>query len=397
MNLAQVYSLSCGAKIDKAYIFEKYFPLPFDKYIILHPQSKSSKTYDLFVDSLQIIAKHLAEVNLKVIQIGDKDDKPITGCYHLMGKTDHGQCAYLIRNCQLLLGVDSFSSHFAGHYDKKMVILYTNNFISNVKPYWGTPANQRLLEPPIRDKVKPSFSFNESPKSINLIDPEIVAQNVCELLDLPFTRTYKTLWMGDQYLTKLIEIIPNKVADPKRFKVDNFIVRMDFEFNEQNLSNQLQVCPCVITTNRPIDIKLIKHFRGKIKGINYILDENQSPKFAEELFSSGVQYNFLSYLSEEEINKLKIDYMDYGLIHKIETEKPKKITNENLFYKSGKLTLSNGRVYPSYAAVLENKPLESLENVIYPVDFTDKDVFWKESAHFVLLTNFEKSLSSNND
>lgn len=385
MNLAEVYALGSGAKIGVPYIFEKFFPLPFDKYIIFHPYSKNSKTYDLFPDVLQLLFKQLAAENIKIVQIGDKDERPIPGCVHLMGRTDFGQVAYLVRNCQLLLGADSFPAHFAGHYDKKMVILYANNYIENVRPYWGNKNNQRLMEPDRQGKYLPTFSFNESPKTINFIDPELVAQNVCELLNLPFTRLFKKVWMGEHYLTKIMESTPNQICNNQQFHVKSFIIRADFEFNEANIAEQLKVCPCTILTDRPISIDLIKYFRAQIQSIYYILSEKNDPKFAEQLFSSGVQYQLMSYLSQEQINALKIDYMDYGLINKIETEKPKSIISKDLYYKSGKLTLSQGKIYPSRAAMLENKPLNTMEENIFPVDFQDQTEFWRESAHFMIL------------
>ena len=37
MHLVEQYALSCGVKIDKPAVEVNFFPLPFDKYIIIHP------------------------------------------------------------------------------------------------------------------------------------------------------------------------------------------------------------------------------------------------------------------------------------------------------------------------------------------------------------------------
>ena len=36
MHILEQYSLACGVKIKKPFIFEKFFPLPFSKYIVFH-------------------------------------------------------------------------------------------------------------------------------------------------------------------------------------------------------------------------------------------------------------------------------------------------------------------------------------------------------------------------
>ena len=60
MHLVEQYALSCGVKIDKPQVETSFFPLPFDKYIILHASSgMPSKNYDYFEDVIETIYPHL--------------------------------------------------------------------------------------------------------------------------------------------------------------------------------------------------------------------------------------------------------------------------------------------------------------------------------------------------
>ena len=77
------------------------------------------------------------------------------------------------------MGADSFGAHVASTYGKKIVALYSNNIVENVKPYWSESKDVLLLEP--ERENKPNFSSDEKPKTINLIKPELVAESVCKL------------------------------------------------------------------------------------------------------------------------------------------------------------------------------------------------------------------------
>jgi ADP-heptose:LPS heptosyltransferase len=221
---------------------EKYFPLDLDKYITIHPYSKGSKTYDFWIDVLQLIKPALDKNDIKVLQIGAKGEQPLPHCHAIVGQTSINQIAYVIKGSMLHLGVDSFPVHIASHYDKKIVSLYSNLYPQNAGPYWGDKKDHVLLEP-CRDKLKPSFSNDEMPKSLNSIRPEKIARSVLELLGLEFNYDYETIYVGESHVNMMLEGVPNQIVNPKSLGVDNMIMRMDFEFNEENLIGQLQVFP----------------------------------------------------------------------------------------------------------------------------------------------------------
>ena len=73
----------------------------------------------------------------------------------------------------LHIGADSFATHIASGFKKKIVCIYSNNYAQAVRPYFGD-SNQHVLIEPDRTERKPSFSAEENPKSINEIPPSIV-------------------------------------------------------------------------------------------------------------------------------------------------------------------------------------------------------------------------------
>ena len=74
MNLIESYSLQAGAKIDKPFILQKFFPLAVQKYIVLQPFSKPSKSYDLWNDVTDILKPILSQNGIEIVQIGAKGE-----------------------------------------------------------------------------------------------------------------------------------------------------------------------------------------------------------------------------------------------------------------------------------------------------------------------------------
>ena len=74
MHLIERYASACGVKISRPYIYDKYFPLPFDKYITFQPYSKyDSKNYDYWDEVILLILPYLKALYLHPPwQIGNK-------------------------------------------------------------------------------------------------------------------------------------------------------------------------------------------------------------------------------------------------------------------------------------------------------------------------------------
>ena len=389
MHLVETYALNCGLKIDKPYIYEKFFPLDVEKFITLHPNSKyGSKCYDYWQDVVDILLPKLEKENIRILQIGVAEDNPIKGCLHAQGKASINQTAYILSKSMLHLGADSFPAHVASGYGKKIVCLYSNNYAANCDPYWTASENKVLFEPE-RDGKKPSFAAEEQPKSINTINPEDIAQGVLKLLDIKNNKNFNTLRKGVAYNHAIVELVPNCVADIKSIGIDSIIVRMDLEFNEQVLASQLSRGKCSIITDKTIDINILKHLKENVVELVYIVEENNDPKFIKEIINLGFKVILMSELPPKKLEPIKIDYMDFGIIQQVPFPDEKDVNElksknlDNLYYKSKRILISNGKSYKGEAAWRTNQPTDPNQN--QPLKIIDTKEFWDAIEEFYLL------------
>jgi len=379
MHLLERYASSCGVKIGKPYIYDSYFPVSSEKFITFQPFSKPAKNYDYWQEVIDIILPYLKQNNIDIIQIGAKEDRPINGTISVSGQTTISQAAFLIKKSIMHLGADSFAVHIASGFNKKIVALYSNNNIENVKPYWSNEKDVCLISP-IFKTSKPSYSLGENPKNINNIKPEEIAVSILNLLNIKHNINQKTIYFGPDYNNKTLEVIPDKPIDPKSIPIENPIIRMDYFFNEQVLAFYLQFKKCIIFTNKEIDPNLIRQFKSNISQVVYFIDENNNPEFVKFLKNNGIEFTLISSLKEEELNKYKLNYMDYGLIHL--KEKPtkdlinlKELPN-NLYYKSSTILISSEGQFASkfdWINKNKNKVIDNIE-------------FWKEVDNFYIFS-----------
>lgn len=389
MHLLDRYSLATGLKIDKPFIYEKYFPLSVQKYITINFVTKDSKTYDYGQEVVNILYDIFNPLGYTIVQIGDKNEKPFINCYHTFGQTTINQLAYIIKNSSLHIGVDSFSSHLAGHYNIPCVILFSNNYIDCCKPFWGNKDNQIFIEPFRKQGIKPSFSFTENPKSINTIAPEKIAEAAVKLKNISYNYQYKTVLLGIHYYHKLIEMYPDQPVDPRQFNSESIIIRMDYNFNLEVLKKQLQISKCTIVTDKEIDVEILKNYKNNIMEIVCLINDDSLVNFVNNLFKLNFRFTLLSYKSEEEVNKLKIHYMEKNLIIKKEKSEPEIISknpDKKFYYKSSKLILAKNKFYPSYSAFLKNKPVDSFMHEPIEIEEDDKQNLWQDIEFLYILT-----------
>lgn len=365
MHLIESYATSSGLKIGKPFILESYFPLPFDKYISFQPFSKyTAKDYDYWQEVINLIIPHLKKRDIQIVQIGSEKEKVLENVYSVVGQTDVRQAAYVIKNSIIHFGADSFGAHIASGFNKKIVTLYSNNNINNVKPYWTQEKDMVLISPDL--KVKPSYAAEENPKSINSIQPEKIAQAILKLLEIENNfHILNTVYKGKLFNNKLFHIVPDHVVERSTL-INHCVYRMDLFFNEPNLLNQLKIMPCIIATDQPIDINILIQNRAHVIGVNCFIQDNSNLEFVKQLKSANIKYQLYSYLSNEKLNAYKLDYLDYGIIVKVNIDYPevgkiiKETVGSNLYYKSNNFILSKGKVFLSEKAFFDDKPVNSV-------------------------------------
>lgn len=384
MHLVESLATSCGLKIDKPYIYEKYYPLNFDKYIIIetHDSKNPAKNYDYWQEVVNILLPILNKYNIKILQMCGQNDQKIINSYTISGES-FGQKAFLIKNSLVYIGSNSFSIQVASYFDAKIVGIYSNNYASQLNPYWSSKNKTKILE--IFENKKPSFSSNENPKVVNNLMPDEIAKAIFDKLEIKVQTGFKFSHIGQNYTSKTIETVPNIVVDPASFGAPHIIVRMDIEFNEQILEAQLKTSKALIVTNREISEDLIKKYKQNIVQIFYKIENNNNPNFIRLLKSQNVNYILASYLEEDEVNKIKINYMDFGLILKLNHKTKEDFNKQAKYYKSNKFILSNSKLYMSEAALEKDLPIKDFGQNVQEI--IDINTFWNYSDNYAFLVD----------
>tara|TARA_Y100000310_G_scaffold341514_1_gene440895 strand:+ start:2474 stop:3676 length:1203 start_codon:yes stop_codon:yes gene_type:complete len=400
MHLIESFALNSGLKIGKPYIYESYIPIPINskKYITFQPHGQKEFTcraYSYWQEVLDILRPHLNKKEIALIQLGLKDERLYKGSLNMIGKTNLNQAAYLIKNSCLHLGIDSYGVHFASGYGKKIVALYVNMLPSNSGPYWSKKKDVKLISPKRKKNELPSYAVHEDPKTIDRIKPEEIASAVCALLNIDYDYPYKTIYIGEEYSYKRVEIVPtNYVENWRDFEVDSMILRMDKFFDEKTCISQLNLSPCSIVTDKPINLEIIKAFKNKIIELVYFVRDTRDIEYIKRLKTTGIKLYLVCDLPEKKFNDIKIEYIDIApIVHKVSATKEeflKKAKIESLddiYFKSSCAVIREQGLYSSYAKG-DTSQINYLTAT--PQKVIDEELFWQDISRMM----FFKKISS---
>lgn len=391
MKLLENYANSASVNIKhKPKIFPKYFPFPdnLGKYITIQTKSgMPAKDYSYFDEVINILRPYLDKENIKILHIG-QDSIPLNGTVNLNGQTNIGQSYYIIKGSLLHLSVDSWSVHAACSENIPCVALYGSTTVDNHSPYHFNPETSIFLESN-RNGNKASFAREENPKMVDLIKSEEIAESVCKLLNIEYNYPYKTVFIGKSFHNKMLESDCTGVINTPQMGIDGLIIRLDYNFNLEILIQQMNLCKVSIVTNNSIPINILKQYKNQIIEIIYKIDKNNNPNFAKELIENKIKFNMFSELNDNELNIIKLNYIDYGVIHQrkymeMPTELKDKDLN-NIYYKSSKITMSNSGIYQSKWGVDNGLKISSLLSEPQKLQDKDLDKLFRELEYILFL------------
>ena len=377
MHILEQYALNCGVKIGKPYIVDKFFPLPADKYITLNPYGKfDSRNYNYWQQVIDILFPTLEKHGISIVQIGGKNEQPLNKCINLSGATNLNQTAYIIKNSLLHFGVDSFPIHLASVYNKKIVGLYCNMYSNQSAPYWSDKNDVILIQADLKGN-KPSYSAQESPKTINSIKPETICSSVLNLLNIKDQSMPETLYIGNRFSETVIESVPNTVIPPQFFSNAMLNLRCDFVENiDLNiLYNSIAIRKCAIVTDKPFDTSALPSVKNNLNVLIYDITKKLDIDFIKNLEKIGIKYICCfnkQKNSQEDLLIKKTQLIDYCPVEEfslIPDDFNKEILNkEGIKYKSNRIILSNNKVFSSSAALFEDIPSEDPSNLSLEID-----------------------------
>ena len=376
MHLLEQYALSSGLKIGKPFIYEVFFPIEPKKYITLQKEVKfPSRQYKYWQQVVDLVNPILFKNNVKIVQIGSKNDKALKGVVYTSGETSIAQVHYLIRNSQMHVGIDSFAVHIASGLGKKIVALYSNMTPENSGPYWSNPLDCILIQSPRGDR-KPSYAADENPRTINEIKPETIANSVLKLLDIQERVSIETLFIGENFNEETnFGFLPNQIVVSEKIPE----LRMDLFPEEKHLPAQLSKQRTTITTSKPISQETLLKFKANVAKVIYLIDENDKPEFVKFLFENGFPFACVSKLKTSELKKKKINYYRYCTINEhSESESEKKFrpslnvmaTSDKVKFKTNYILCSDRNNYLSEQHLLDGDIVDDI-NGFYPLKRTD--------------------------
>jgi hypothetical protein len=347
-HLIEEYAKSCGVKIGKPTIKPHYFPIHYEKYITIHNDKKvPAKEYSFWKKVVELLKPILNKENIKIVQIGAHGEEIINGVDKHCPTNTIKQCSYIIQNSLAHIGIDSLPVHIASAFDKPIVAIYSHTYAKTCNPYWNKKSKTISLESH-RNGNKPSFSLQENPKTIDLINPEEIAKSLLNVLDIKDKINFKTINIGARYKDECIEVIPSEQCN----LISNSInVRMDIHHDEQNLYYILQRNNIELTLSKPIHDELL--FSKKIKRINYIAEEFDI-EFVKKIKKAGVDHTLLC-KSKEKISEQRFNLFDFTInlfeakeLIKVNEQKLLNLDLEKTKIESNKKIICGDKIYNTY-------------------------------------------------
>jgi hypothetical protein len=278
----------------------------------------------------------------------------------------------------LHLGIDSLPVHIASVYDVPIVALYSHTYAANAYPYWSSKENIILIESE-KDGNKPSFSYQENPKTIRKIKPEKIAQSVFDLLKIEEKINFNTLKIGTHYHISFVEVVPNFKANLEDQKNKTIYIRADLHNDDQTIAFWCYNHKTKIIASNEIPIGLIKQFASNIEHIYFkIKDQSISNEYFEMVKKCKVNFTICC---DDEANLASIRnyYFDFRVEFDNTKQRISEIKKQNGYFFTNKILIFEGNLYPSEAHLNANKKLDTLNEVMH-----DDDAFWKDAEHFYI-------------
>ena len=379
MNLLKSFKTTTGLEPGKAHIYEKIFPLPFDNYIILETQSADpNKNYCFWSRIIELIKPILTKENVNIIHfIDDKryhfDDIYIDSSVLLAQK------AYLLTKAKLFCGASKIYSLICSEYGIKQCYLKYDYYVDNISEQ----------ENVINSDFKRKNFANPTPSPINNIRPEEIAKKIIKMLFNYEPEFDNTISIGRVYATQSIEIIPDNVFNIKSDGKNEIVIRMDYLFSEDNLYKQLDLLAASVVTNKPINKNILIRHSRKIKKLYYKIEKDSDAEFVNLLESLGIDFELITSLTEEDLNKEKIKYMDFKKINRLNVLDLKfldGLDKSKVYFKSNKIVVKSGKTFCSRWHAKAMISSENVRNSKSEVpSFTDES-FKEEADYFYFLT-----------
>ena len=375
-HLVKEYAKHCGVQVGQPVLGQHYFPIKYDKYIIVDTSGSSQASkYPYWSELISLLQESLPS-EVALVRIVSPDEKKFHGEDLALGNLSIKQINYIINNAMAHIGVYGFTQHIASAFDVPTVVMYSNNMPEYCGPAW---SDKCINIKPKYKNGKPSFASEEKKPVVFSIYPDTVVSSLNKLIpDICEEPVHEAQYIGRLYHHKLYEVVPDFYHPIKELHNQLLNVRMDLNHNEDNLSLWLKSHRCSIISSKEISLDLIQKFKRNIPFINFFCEVGEFPKedYLHELAAAGIGFKlFSSGGDSKELRKEMNRYFDFSFdLIKLPSEWPEEIEGAQYFNSNKQIFCKDG-IFMSKAHM---KAKQRDRKIIKSLDFLE------ELDHFYL-------------
>ena len=341
MNLLKSFSATTGLEPGKSFLYEKFYPLDFSKYIVLDTQSLNPNFHYVFwFRVIELIEPILAKENIKIVHFIE-DKKYHFNHTYIDNSSSLSQRAYIIRNSLLFCGSSKLYSLVASELGVKQCFIKTDYVFDNIL------ASE---EETIHSNYERKHFLNPTSSKINNIRPEEIAKKILKTL-FNYDYTFdNTLSVGKVYSAQNLEVIPDCTFKINNNSKSEIVIRMDYLFSEENLDSQLNFEDCAIVTNKAFNKNILINKKDKIKKVYFRVEKNSDPSFLDLLEELKINYDIITTLGGADLDNEKMKYLNYKKINKLNSlnlEFLDGLDKSKLYFKTNKIVIKSGKTFAS--------------------------------------------------
>jgi len=247
-----------------------------------------------------------------------------------------------------------------------------------------------LIDSPKEEGRTASLNLSENPKSINKISPFEIAENILNLLNIDNDlKDFELIHIGENFHIPTVEIVPDFEPSPNFLNNSLVNVRMDLNYNENNLFLLSRGRKLGIITNKSISINCLTSIKSSVAKVFIELTEDISDEFIKNLKNLNIDYSLFS-RDEDGLSDFRIKYIEDTVEHfkrktKKNIDKAEEICDTSLV-KSSKIIISNGKKYLTTAHWVMDQAHKGKDQKI--VDTSD---FWIDSDYYLIYNKGKKN------
>ena len=373
-HLIEEYAKSLGVRISEPIVRDHFFPTLPERYITVNQASVSSKIYSHYDIVLSLLEPFLDRAGIQVVQMGGK--KKIEGV-HTALNISFKQQSYVLSKSLVHIGCDGALAQLASSKEISTVTVYGNAFSENAKPFFSYPSINKNIEPDW-DK-KPCFSKEDPKKQIDTIKPEVIAQQVLDLLAIEKEPIkFATKNIGKLFSQSVVEVVPTSFV-PLRIPEDQeLMIRADYGCDEVSFLQYCANYKVSITADSLIQPHGLQKVANNINRFLLFIDSSWDTipdNYFEILKGFNIDLTMVV-KNKDDLNVLRNRYFDIPVIPYEDEQEAVCEVGEDARFMSSLRLIEGGKEYLSYAHW--KKSLDGDNKVL------DTPEYWRESKHFYI-------------